>query len=100
MVRRTTSGGDEILSIAPGGSADRAGLRVGDIVQTVEDQQIAAVRFADLIGRNVRFNVLRRGERLTVLVQITGRPAPIFRIVELDTVTAAQRELRERWLRP
>jgi predicted metalloprotease with PDZ domain len=100
MVRRTTPDGDEIVSVAPGGSADRAGLRVGDVVQTVEDQSIAAVRFADLIGRNVRFNVLRRGERLAIPVQITGRPAPIFRIVELDTVTSAQRELRERWLGP
>jgi predicted metalloprotease with PDZ domain len=100
MVRRTTPEGDEILSIAPGGSADRAGLRVGDVVQTVDDQAIAAVRFADLIGRNVRFTVLRRGERQAVLVQITGRAAPIFRIVELETLTTAQRGLRERWLRP
>jgi predicted metalloprotease with PDZ domain len=100
MVRRTTPQGDEILSIAPGGSADRAGLRVGDIVQTVDDQPIAAVRFADLIGRTVRFTVLRRGERRAALVQITGRAAPIFRIVELETMTAVQRALRERWLQP
>jgi predicted metalloprotease with PDZ domain len=100
MMRRTTSDGDEIVSIAPGGSADRAGLRVGDVVQTVEDRAIASVRFADLIGRSVRFNILRRGERETVSVQIAGRAAPIFRIVEVDNLSSSQRALRARWLQP
>jgi predicted metalloprotease with PDZ domain len=98
MVRRTAPLGDEILRITPGGSADRAGLQVGDVVQTVADQPVASVRFVDLIGRNVRFNVLRRGERETVWVQVVGRAAPSFRIVETETVTPTQRALRERWL--
>jgi predicted metalloprotease with PDZ domain len=98
MIRRTTPAGDEIVRITPGGAADRAGLRAGDVVPTVDDRPIASVRFPELIGRTVRLDVLRGQERRSVSMQIPGRAAPDYRIADLATITAEQRALRERWL--
>ena len=100
MIRRTTAAGDEIVRITPGGAADRAGLRAGDVVPTVDDRPIASVRFPELIGRTVRLDVRRGQERRSISMQIPGRAAPDYRIVDRDTISAEQRSLRERWLGP
>ena len=100
MSRRTTASGDEIVRITPGGAADRAGFRVGDVVPAVDDRPIASVRFPELIGRTVRFEVLRGHDRRSITMPIPGRAAPDYRIVDLGNITAEQRALRERWLGP
>lgn len=98
MVRRSTAEGQEILRVTPGGSADRAGLRAGDVVLTVDGRSLSAVRFAELIGRSVPFTILRGNERQTASVRIAGRSAPIINFVDIAARTPAQLALRERWL--
>ena len=100
MIRRTTPAGDEIVRVTPGGAADRAGIRAGDVVPTVDDRPIASVRFPELIGRTVRFDVLRGQERRSISMRIPGLAARDYRIVDLGATSAEQRALRERWLAP
>ena len=44
--------------------------------------------------------VLRGQERRSITLQIPGRAAPDYRIVDVGALTAEQRALRERWLGP
>jgi serine protease Do len=73
-------GGVVIEEVFPGGPADAAGLRPGDVVravntQTVEDRESLAYRVATrTLGSTAELDVWRRGKELTVRVAM--RPAP------------------------
>ncbi|MQA94607.1 MAG: PDZ domain-containing protein [Streptosporangiales bacterium] len=84
---RDRLGQDEALRIAevvPGGPADRAGLRRGDLVLTAggepvsQAQSLQRLMFAEAIGRPLQITVLRNG----AMVDVIAEPA------ELDTENA------------
>ncbi|MDR3764590.1 MAG: trypsin-like peptidase domain-containing protein [Acidobacteriota bacterium] len=66
--------------VTPGGPADRAGLRPGDIVLSVDGKsysdprRLTAVLFQRPIGDNVAFRVLRNGKEETHVPAIAERP--------------------------
>ena len=71
--------GAEIGVVAPGGPAQRAGLKAGDLVLAVNETPVQnATAMTDAIrgmspGQTVHFTILRRGQQLTVAVVI-GSP--------------------------
>lgn len=63
----------------PGGAADKAGLKAGDWLVTLDGQPLAFDGFTDRVaamesGRAVRFGVIRAGQRLTVSAKPIERP--------------------------
>ncbi len=75
-----------IVGVIPGSPADRAGLREGDIIVAVDDQEVTAEHtLRDLIrarrpGERVRLRVLRDGEETFITVRLgaaQGGPVPI-----------------------
>jgi putative serine protease PepD len=79
----TTGGpaGALIQEVAPDSPADRAGLRVGDLVTTVDgnavenySEMIAAIR-AHKPGDKVTLGVVRGGNETTITATLTERPA-------------------------
>ncbi len=76
---RDGSGG-ELPAIVPGGPADKAGLRDGDIIVAINDRQIDAEHPLDAVlsgfapGQSVEVHILRGGEALTLSVTLGTRP--------------------------
>ena len=69
-----------IAGVEPGGPADRAGLRAGDVVMAVNDQGLDSSQelfrkvLAAPVGSEMRLTALRDGRRRTVSVQTGVRP--------------------------
>ena len=68
-----------VSAVEPNGPAERAGIKAGDILLSIDDQAITAaddlVRLltSDTIGRGVEFDLLRAGERQRIAVTPTER---------------------------
>lgn len=66
--------------VAPGSSADKAGLKIGEIVTTVggkpvgDVKEFATMLFAYKIGESAPIGVLRNGKEVTVKVTVAERP--------------------------
>jgi S1-C subfamily serine protease len=72
--------GIQIVQIVPGGPAEKAGLRAGDVILSVDDKDAPSVdaihRILDgkSIGRESKLRVLRRGDVITARITPTRRP--------------------------
>jgi serine protease Do len=73
-------GGVIISTIYRGGPADRAGLKVGDIVTAINGREVAdaqALRFrlaTQPIGSTAELTVLRKGQQLTIALPLAAAP--------------------------
>jgi S1-C subfamily serine protease len=71
--------GLRVASVVAGGPADRAGLRVGDLLLTADGREVAAAQdlqrlmFAEAIGRPFPVTVMRNG----ALVDVIAEPAEL-----------------------
>ena len=72
--------GELIRSVTPGGPADRAGIRQGDVVISVAgqpvtpDQTLAYLVSRQAIGSRIPMELIRNGQRQTVNVAVASRP--------------------------
>lgn len=72
--------GTLIRSVSPGGPAERAGIRQGDVILSVggqpvtPDQTLGYLVAQQQVGARVPFEYLREGQRRTANVQIAERP--------------------------
>lgn len=89
----------------PESAWQRAGLRTGDTLVAIDGKAMpdwpafrGALSGADL-GDTLRVAVRRAGKALTIAVVITSYDEPVTRIEEIPGATAAQRKLREEWLK-
>src|SRR5271166_2332694 len=77
--------------VAPDSSADKAGLKVGDIVVSVGDSSVDDIRHFALdlynykIGQDAQLGVLRNGQVQTVSVRVTERRDDPQRFADLVT---------------
>ena len=95
--------GTRIVSIVPGGAADRAGLSRDDLLLDIDDQSLATDDLATRLkpypaGASVPINVERHGRRERIAV-ILDPPSPTeYSIVPVSSATPEQVALREAWL--
>lgn len=72
--------GLRVVEVVPGGPADRAGLRAGDLLLTAAGQQVTKAQdlqrlmFSDAIGRPLAITVMRNG----ALVDVIAQPAELI----------------------
>jgi serine protease Do len=72
--------GELIRSVTPGGPADRAGIRQGDVVLSVAgqpvtpDSTLAYLVSRQAIGARIPVELIRQGQRQTVNVAVAARP--------------------------
>ncbi len=72
--------GELIRSVTPGGPADRAGIRQGDVVISVAGQPVtpdatlAYLVSQQAIGARIPVELIRQGQRQTVTVAVASRP--------------------------
>jgi len=71
------STGLRVASVVPAGPGDRAGLRDGDLLLTVDGHEVATAQdlqrlmFADTIGRRLAITVMRNGALVDVIAEPT-----------------------------
>jgi serine protease Do len=81
-------GGVLVEEVYPGGPADRAGIKPGDVIQSidgfeVQDPQGLRYRVATQpVGKSVRIDFVRRGERRSAEVKLTRPPEEPPRAIE------------------
>jgi S1-C subfamily serine protease len=69
-----------VLSVEPGGPAERGGLMIGDILVTLEGHaleqtdDLQAVLNADAVGKSRKVQAIRGGKLVDLSVQVAERP--------------------------
>jgi S1-C subfamily serine protease len=70
-----------VLSVEPGGPAERAGVYIGDVLVSLDEHRIEDVHDVlaflsdDVAGRTVRASIIRAGSAAEVAIAIGERPA-------------------------
>jgi predicted metalloprotease with PDZ domain len=95
--------GSRIVSVVPGGAADRAGLSRDDLLVDIDDQSLATDDLGTRLkaypaGGTVPVNVERHGRRERINVTLDPPSPDSYSIVPLSSVTPEQKSLREAWL--
>jgi serine protease Do len=78
-----------VADVAPDGPADRAGLKIGDVVQTVDHVLIRNARqfelkvFRSAKGRRLRLEVWRNESTSPLDVEVAQRPEPIDKLTSM-----------------
>ncbi|MEO0500827.1 MAG: Do family serine endopeptidase, partial [Pseudomonadota bacterium] len=82
--------GEIVASVEPGGPADKAGIREGDIIVKVNDQEVTDTNNLSFlisnsaIGSRVPIELIRDGDRRTVTATLGERPQPQAAAVDMD----------------
>jgi predicted metalloprotease with PDZ domain len=97
------SRGTRILSILPGGAADRAGLSRDDLLIDVDDKSLATEDLATRlkpypVGARVPINVERHGRRKRIAVTLDPPMRSQYSIVPLPSATPEKVAIRDAWL--
>jgi len=72
-----------VRAVTPGGPADRAGVKTGDIIQSVDGQDVdldntlSELLSKHHVGDKVRLTILRYGGRQNIEVNLVQRPASL-----------------------
>ena len=92
-----------VVSVSTGSEAERAGLRSGDIIQQINGKTPSETPENDLmllrIGDTADLRVTGATGTRRVKFKIAGATAEIYRLLERDDVTLAQRARRAAWIR-
>jgi predicted metalloprotease with PDZ domain len=100
---RAESRGARVVSIVPGGAADRAGLSRDDLLVDIDNQSLATEDLGTRLraypaGATVPINVERHARREIVNVTLDPPRRSLYSIVPLAAPTDEQKALREAWL--
>ena len=95
--------GLKIISVRPGGAADRAGLSRDDILISVDNQSLATDSLDDRLsiypaGAKVLFEVERHEHRQLIFAQLDPPEPDEYSITELPGATEEQVRIRKGWL--
>lgn len=103
IASRNFDGPMSVISLTPGGEAERAGLQLGDIITEIQgkpaseesDQQLARMSPSDTISVKVR----SQGSERELHWKIGSRQEVSYRVKDLDGVTPQQQTRRAAWLK-
>ena len=95
--------GVRIISVRPGGAADRAGLSRDDLLISVDDQSLATEELPNRLkiyapGAQAAFNVERHGHREIVMVTLDPPTPDDYSVEESRDATPEQVAIRNAWL--
>ena len=87
-----------VVSVKPRGAADRAGIRVGDSVVSINGE--AHFWLDDhQPGETIKVVISRSGQEKKISLTLGAQTVQTFRVMELQNVTDKQRRIREGMLR-
>ena len=103
IASRKVDGPMSVTAVTSGGEAERAGLRVGDVITEIQgkpageesDQQVSRMNIGDTLTLKIRF----RGTERELRWKIVARQQISYQVRDLDQVTPEQRARRAAWLK-
>jgi len=103
VASRNFDGPMSVISLTPGGEAERAGLQNGDAILEIQgkpageesNQQLARISPGETISVKVR----SRGRERELKWKMAGQQEISYQVKDLDQVTADQRAHRAAWLK-
>jgi predicted metalloprotease with PDZ domain len=92
-----------IVTVLPGGAAERAGLSRDDLLITIDDHSLASEDLVTRLktypaGAQVAFGVDRHGRHEKITVTLDPPMRSHYSIVPLSSATPKQAAIREAWL--
>jgi predicted metalloprotease with PDZ domain len=99
MSIRPRNGGFGVNGVEPNGSAERAGLRVGDVITKINGDAPFSVNFGALAGKEAKLTVSRDGKESDMTMRVGTREFTNFSLVEMPNASAKQLKIREGWLK-
>jgi predicted metalloprotease with PDZ domain len=96
--------GVKIVTLRPGGAADRAGLSRDDILIDLDNQSLAINSLKGMLGiyppgAKVPFTVQRHLERRMIWVTLDAPEPNVYRLEDLPNATPQAITIRRQWLR-
>lgn len=98
-IGRGRSGGFAINAIDVGGPAEKAGLKVGDVITKIDGVSIFEVPINTLANKQIKMHVLRGGEETEVTMTVGANEFTRFTLTEDANATPQQIKIREGWLK-
>jgi predicted metalloprotease with PDZ domain len=99
---RRADGTIEVQSVEPGGRAEKAGLKPGDVIVQLNGRPLSESPRQELAqmqpGQKVEFKVRRDSRTLKIKFKLGSRTEPEYRIEELPSATPEQLAVRAGWL--
>lgn len=96
---RNRNGGFAVNSIEPGGAAEAAGLKTGDVITKVEGDAPARAAFATFAGKSIKLMVERGGSETEMTMRVGSRDVMSFQLNEAAGPTPQQLKIRQGWLK-
>ncbi len=88
-------------AIAPGGPAERAGLKAGDALLSMNGAPVTyppnPAQPGMKAGEEVRFRVERAGKQLEIIFPLASEPVRVISIEKIPGATPAERRIRNGW---
>ena len=96
---RPRDGGYGINGVSTGGSAEKAGLIVGDVLMKVDEVPVFETPFNTLAGKTVKLTVDRGGKMIDLTMNVGSRERLFYSLEEIPNATPRQISLRDGWLK-
>jgi predicted metalloprotease with PDZ domain len=87
-----------VNSVEAGSGAASAGLKVGDVVATLDHKPLTAVDLNSFAGKTIPITVTRGEKEVELLVPIGSRAVTNFALTPVADPTAQQAKIRAGWL--
>jgi len=99
---RTPEGRAALISIVPGGPAERSGLEVGDVVISADQQNVDYDGFLQFVsgkkpGDFLKLTVMREGQLRNVTLIFGSSPFATYSLKQVEHPTALQHQIFASW---
>lgn len=92
-----------VETVVPGSSAEKAGIRSGDVLLKINGVDLPVIPERELVylkpGQKVTFTVQRGAKVLEIGFPLGSRKATVYRVEELPNPTCAELAVRRGWLK-
>ncbi len=96
---RPRNGGFTINGIEPNGAADKAKLRVGDVITRINGVSPFEAPFGTFAGKEITLTVNRDGAESEMKMIVGSRDYTDFSLAEMPDASPKQRAVRDQWLK-
>lgn len=96
---RPRNGGFTVNGVEPNGSADKAGLKVGDVITKINGGSPFEAPFGTFGGKEIKLLVNRDGVESEMPFKVGSSEFIAFSLVEMANATPQQIKIRDGWLK-
>ena len=96
---RPRNGGLAVNGVTPNGAADKAGIKVGDVITKIDGDAPFNAPFSTMAGKDIKLTVTRGGETMEMPMKVGSRSVEVYALTESAAATPQQLKIRQGWLK-